>query len=178
MSLKSTKYGFLEQKYKNEVFNYSFYMLRNRMDAEDTTQEVMIKTWENINKFNFLAARTWMIKTTHNLCIDNLRKRKNRSYKEVSIDEDFTESVQNPFGSSDPSLEAHNTIMIEKIKSKIRVLPENLRAVFVLYEMQGMKYREISSALEIPINSVKVYLMRARRKLQEELKEYELQEVI
>lgn len=178
MSLKSTKYGFLEQKYKNEVYSYSYYMLRNKMDAEDTTQEVMIKTWENIKKFNFLAARTWMIKTTHNLCIDNLRKRKSRSYKEVSIDEDFTEATDNYQSPNDPATEAHNTIMTEKIKNKIKELPENLRAVFVLYEIQGMKYREISASLEIPINSVKVYLMRARRKLQEELKEYELQEVI
>lgn len=178
MSLKLTKYNFLQQKYKNEIYNYSFYMLRNKMDAEDITQEVMIKTWKNINKFNFLAAKTWMIKTTHNLCIDSLRKRKNRSYKEVSIDEDFTESHGNDQNLFDPITEIHNSLMTDKIKNRIKELPENLKAVFILYEIQGMKYREISTSLEIPINSVKVYLMRARRKLQEELKEYELQEVI
>ena len=178
MSLKSTKYGFLEQKYKNEVYSYSYYMLKNKMDAEDTTQEVMIKTWENINKFNFLAATSWMIKTTHNLCIDNLRKRKSKSYKEISLDDDYTEIVDNSQSLHDPVTKAHNSIMTEKIKNKIKELPENLRAVFVLYELQGMKYREISLSLDIPLNSVKVYLMRARRKLQEELKEYELQEVI
>lgn len=153
-------------------------MLRNRMDAEDTTQEVLIKTWENINKFNILAAKTWMIRTTHNLCIDKLRKRRNSTYKEITIDEEFADTFEDNNSTNDPMTETHNKIMTENIKRVIKLLPETLRAVFILYEMEGMKYREISSSLNIPINSVKVYLMRARKRLQEELKEYELQEVI
>ena len=68
--------------------------------------------------------------------------------------------------------------MMEKVKNIIKKLPDNLKSVFVLYEIQGMKYKEISSSLNMPLNSVKVYLMRARKELQKELKEYELQEVI
>lgn len=148
------------------------------MDAEDATQEVLIKTWENIDKFNILAAKTWIIRTTHNLCIDNLRKRKSRSYREVTIDEEFAESFENTDSRNDPMKQTHNKILIENIKIKIQKLPDNLKSVFVLYEMNGMKYKEISSSLNIPLNSVKVYLMRARKELQKELKEYELQEVI
>lgn len=148
------------------------------MDAEDATQEVLIKTWENIDKFNILAAKTWIIRTTHNLCIDNLRKRKSRAYKEVTIDEEFAESFENTDSRNDPMKQAHNKILIENVKIKIQKLPDNLKSVFVLYEMNGMKYKEISTSLNIPLNSVKVYLMRARKELQKELKEYELQEVI
>jgi len=152
-------------------------MLRNKMDAEDATQEVLIKTWENINKFNILAAKTWIIRTTHNLCIDNLRKRKSQSYKEIVIDEEFAESIEINDSSTDPMNQAHNNILVENVKIKIQKLPENLKSVFVLYEIQGMKYKEISNSLNIPLNSVKVYLMRARKELQKELKHYELQEV-
>lgn len=144
------------------------------MDADDATQEVLIKIWENIDKFNILAAKTWIIKTTHNLCVDYLRKRKRHSYKEISISEEFAEIYSDNESSNNPMIEAHNIIMVEKIKIIIKKLPENLRSVFILYEMQGMKYKEISASLDMPINSVKVYLMRARKKLQEELKEYEL----
>jgi len=70
------------------------------------------------------------------------------------------------------------TKIYEQISLKIKKLPDNLKSVFVLYEIQGFKYREISKTLDIPINSVKVYLMRARKKLQEEFKSYELHEVI
>ena len=69
-------------------------------------------------------------------------------------------------------------MMASKIKEAIQRLPENLRSVFVLYEIEGMKYKEISRALELPLNSVKVYLLRARKKLQEELREYEEQEAV
>lgn len=144
------------------------------MDADDATQEVLIKIWENIDKFNILAAKTWIIKTTHNLCVDYLRKRKRHSYKEISVSEEFAEIYSDNESSNNPMIEAHNIIMVEKIKIIIKKLPENLRSVFILYEMQGMKYKEISASLDMPINSVKVYLMRARKKLQEELKEYEL----
>ncbi len=174
MSLRSTKYHFLQQKYKNDIYSYSFYMLRNRMDADDATQEVLIKTWENIDKFNILAAKTWIIRTTHNLCIDYLRKRQRKSFKEISIDGEFEEILSDNKPNNDPMVETHNKIMAEKIKNTIKKLPENLRSVFVLYEIQGMKYREISASLEIPLNSVKVYLLRARKKLQEELENYEL----
>ena len=153
-------------------------MLRNKMDAEDTTQEVLIKTLKNIGKFNILAAKPWILRTTHNLCIDYLRKRKNRSYKELTLNEEFSESFKDLHSENDPLNEAHNKIMMEKVKNIIKKLPDNLKSVFVLYEIQGMKYKEISSSLNMPLNSVKVYLMRARKELQKELKEYELQEVI
>ena len=75
-------------------------------------------------------------------------------------------------------LKAENKITDEKIKRAIKNLPDNLRSVFVLYELQGMKYKEIGKSLEMPINSVKVYLMRARKQLQLNLKELKLQEVV
>jgi RNA polymerase sigma-70 factor (ECF subfamily) len=153
-------------------------MLKNRMDADDVTQEVLIKIWTNIEKFNMISARTWIIKTTHNLCIDYLRKRMKASERNYSIDEEFVENRINPDKNSDPQKIIHEKFMVNKVKEKVKALPENLRSIFVLYELQGMKYKEISKALDIPINTVKVYLMRARKKLQVELQHYELQEVI
>lgn len=176
MNLKSTKYNFLFQKYKNDIYNYSVYMIGNRFEAEDVVQDVLIKIWENIDKFNMLSAKAWIIKTTHNLCIDELRKKKRSTNKEISIDDNFDETYRQTGNVID--IEINNRILTEQIKAKINLLPENLKSVFVLYEIQGFKYKEISKSLDIPLNSVKVYLLRARKKLQEELKNYELQEVI
>jgi len=177
MNLKSAKYNFLFTKYKNDIYNYSLYMIGNRFDAEDVVQNVLIKIWENIDKFNILAAKGWIIKTTHNLCIDELRKRKRSFKNEIAIDDNFDEMYNEQCKSLIDS-EINDKILNEQIKMKINLLPANLKSVFVLYEMQGFKYKEISKALDIPLNSVKVYLLRARKKLQEELKNYELQEVI
>lgn len=153
-------------------------MLKNKMDADDVTQEVMIRIWQNIDKFNLLAAKTWIIKTTNNLCIDYLRKRSVSVNRESEIDELFEDTYSANSNNDNPYLTTHFRMMASKVKEAIQRLPENLRSVFVLYEIEGLKYKEISAALELPLNSVKVYLLRARKKLQEELKEYEPQEVI
>ena len=153
-------------------------MLKNSMDADDVTQEVLIKIWKNINGFKLTSAKTWIMRTTHNLCIDYLRKRKTSMERIYSIDEEFVENLAGAENESNPHDQTHQNLMVNKIKEKIQLLPENLRSIFVLYELHGLKYREISKALDLPINTVKVYLMRARKKLQEELKYYERQEVI
>jgi len=177
MNLKSIKYNYLFEQYKNDIYNYSLFMLGNRFDAEDTVQDVLIKTWENINRFNILSAKAWMIKTTHNRCLDLLRKRKRNLNNETPIDENLEENFIST-NEDDLNTMVNNRIIYEQISLKIKKLPDNLKSVFVLYEIQGFKYREISKTLDIPINSVKVYLMRARKKLQEEFKSYELHEVI
>jgi RNA polymerase sigma-70 factor (ECF subfamily) len=153
-------------------------MLKNKMDADDVTQEVMIRIWENIDKFNFLAAKTWIMKTTNNLCIDYLRRRTVEFKREFEINEEFEETFSSNEVADNPYLTTHMTMMVSKVKEAIEKLPENLKSIFVLFEINGMKYREISVILDLPVNTVKVYLLRARKKLQVELKEYEAHEVI
>ena len=168
--LQSSKFDFLVNKHKNKIFNYSLYMLRNRMDAEDITQEVMIRTWQNIDRFNFLAAPAWIMRTTHNLCLDYLR-RNNKQYKrEMSIDDDLPERLEDKLSAMAPDEILNNAMLDEKIKNSVENLPERLKSSFVLYELQGFKYREISKILDIPINSVKVNILRARKQLQRNLK--------
>jgi len=171
------RYRFLIQQYKNKIYTYSSYMLKNKMDADDVTQEVMIRIWKNLDKFNVLAAKTWIMKTTNNLCIDYLRKRKAAEGRENEIDDVFEDSYSMDHNSNNPYLITHFKMMASKVKEAVQRLPDNLRSVFVLYEIEELKYKEISMALDIPINTVKVYLLRARKKLQEELKEYEPQEI-
>ena len=175
--ITETKYNFLVQQYKNRIYNYSIFMLKNRMDADDITQEVLIKTWKNINKFNILAAKTWIMKTTHNLCIDYLRKRKVELNNNPYSVDDISEFVENREEES-PMLISENKFTEKKIKEAIDLLTEDQKSIFILYELQGMKYKEISKTLELPINTVKVYLMRARKQLQNNLREIKLQEAI
>ena len=147
------------------------------MDADDVTQEVLIRIWKNMSKFNIAAAKTWIIKTTNNLCIDYLRKRSVSMNRELEIDEIFEDTFSSGGSKDNPYLTTHYKMVASEIKEAIKNLPENLRGIFVLYEIEGLKYKEISRALDLPLNSVKVYLLRARKKLQEELKKYEPQEI-
>lgn len=152
-------------------------MLKNRMDADDVTQEVLIRIWKNIGQFNILAAKTWIMKTTHNLCIDYLRKRNSDYSKNPFSVEDVSEFIENK-AEQNPMSKVEGEITELKIKESIKILPESLKSVFVLYELQNMKYKEISKTLDMPINTVKVYLLRARKQLQNKLTEIKLQEAI
>ena len=64
-----------------------------------------------------------------------------------------------------PSLAADSSLRLEQARHALLKLPENLRSVFVLYEVNGLRYREIAQTLGIPINTVKVHLSRARERL-------------
>jgi RNA polymerase sigma-70 factor (ECF subfamily) len=170
--LESSKFNFLVDQHKNRIYNYALYMLRNKMDAEDITQEVMIRTWQNINKFNFNAARAWIMRTTHNLCIDYIRKNQLSFQREMPIDNERENYLEDKSNEGNPANVASEKMIGSKIKSAIENLPEKLKSPFVLYELEGFKYREISKILDIPLNTVKVNLLRARKYLQRELKVY------
>lgn len=169
---QSSKFDYLIRQYKNTIYNYAIYMMRNRMDAEDVTQEVMIRLWQNIDKFNFYAARSWIMRTTHNLCIDYLRKNSKQVKKEVFLDENLSERIEDKRSDSSPDKMIAQKLTDAKIKKAIENLPERLKSPFVLYQLQGFKYKEISRILDLPINSVKVNILRARKQLQKELKFY------
>ncbi len=170
--LQSSKFDYLIKQHKDKIFNYALYMSRNRMDAEDITQEVMIRIWKNINKFNFYAARAWIMRTTHNLCIDNLRQKGKQSQREVLIDDYLSERIEDHNSLGSPEKVLTGSMIDETIKSAIEQLPHIHKSPFVLYEIQGFKYREISKILDIPLNSVKVNILRARKQLQKQLKVY------
>jgi RNA polymerase sigma-70 factor (ECF subfamily) len=173
-----TTIGFktLVYRFKNKIFNYALFMTKNRMDAEDVTQDVLIRLWNNMGKFKLPAAGAWIMRTTHNLCIDYLRKQQLTRQRSIFIDEDLEERIADKGKENQPEIITQQSINAENIKAALLKLPENLKSIFVLYEIEGFKYKEISQILDIPLNSVKVYLLRARRKLQEELKDYAVHE--
>ena len=142
------------------------------MDADDVTQEVLIKLWKNLDNFNLNAAGSYIMRITHNLCIDYLRRRNISVNREIDMDNFFEETYPNTEDLNNPDAMIEQKNLNTKLNKAIENLPENLKSIFVMYQMQGMKYKEISKVLDIPINSVKVYLMRARIKLQKELKEF------
>jgi RNA polymerase sigma-70 factor (ECF subfamily) len=168
---EASKFRYLIKEHKNRIYSYALYTLHNRMDADDVTQEVLIRIWKNLGKFKMNSARAWIMKTTHNLCIDYLRKRKSLEYKHTFID-DGAEDLLHDTTYGTPEINTHHKIAFDKVQTAVEKLPENLKSSFLLYEINGLKYKEISEALGLPLNSVKVYILRARKMLQEELKEY------
>ena len=64
--------------HKDRIHGYAAHLLRDVEEARDVAQEALVKLWQHWNKVDEQGRRTWLMRTTHNLCIDRIRRRKVR----------------------------------------------------------------------------------------------------
>jgi RNA polymerase sigma-70 factor, ECF subfamily len=170
--IREIEFRVLYQRYSDQIYRYARSLLANEADAEDATQEVLLRLWDSLPKVNLFHARAWILRTTRNYCLDQIRRRRNPATP-VLVDDDLLDSQVDHFA-TDPSHAADCTFRLEQARAALLKLPEKLRSVFILYEVNGLRYREIARTLGIPINSVRAYLFRARAKLSELMIQEEL----
>lgn len=156
----------LLREVESHVYRTAFYILGNEHDAMDAAQEALIRIYTKIHSYEERAMfKTWVQRIVTNICIDKFRRTK----PTVSIEEhSLNFSVEN-------NVEEH--IVLSDVKKDIREaieqLPDQHRAVVVLRYMQDFSYKEIAESLDLPLNTVKSYLFRARQQLQSLLHDYE-----
>ncbi|MEN8905857.1 MAG: sigma-70 family RNA polymerase sigma factor [Clostridiales bacterium] len=178
--LKRAKKGDIEafeilvQSHQKRIYNIALRLLGNREDAMDLAQEALIKMYKSISKFKEESSlSTWIYRITTNVCLDHLRKYKNK--KEISIDEkleldegEVNIQIEDNSSRPDKILERNETKRI--INQAIVSLSPDQRIVIVLKDIQGFSYEEISEYIKVPIGTVKSRLNRARLSLKEMLK--------
>jgi RNA polymerase sigma factor (sigma-70 family) len=148
------------------VYRTAYYMLNNEQDALDVSQEALIRIYTKINSYEEKAQfKTWVQRIVTNICIDKFRKVK----PTVSVDEhEMTFSAE-----TNVEEEVISTYIAQDIKEAIEKLPEHHRTVVVLRYVEDFSYNEIAESLDLPINTVKSYLFRARKQLQVLLQDYQ-----
>ena len=151
----------LVDRYKDRIYTFAFYFLGNREDAEDATQEVLVKIWEKGDTADSNHIDGWIAKVTRNICIDMERRR--RRWKSEAW-----EVAQCP----DPETELMGSEVQERVRRAILGLPGNMREVVILRDIQGLPYREICDMLGISLSQLKVSLYRARKRLKELLEPF------
>jgi len=161
--IRELEFKILCERHSDEIYRYSRGLLANQADAEDATQEVLLRLWRHLPRLNPFNLRAWLLQTTRCYCLDQIRRRSN-SAALLPLEDSVLERQPDEFA-IDPSLAADTSFRLEQARHALLKLPENLRSVFVLYEVNGLRYREIAKTLGIPLNSVKVYLSRARERL-------------
>jgi RNA polymerase sigma-70 factor (ECF subfamily) len=161
--IRELEFKILCERHGDEIYRFARSQLANQADAEDATQEVLLRLWNHLPKMYPFNLRAWLLQTTRNYCLDQIRRRTNQAAPMLVDDEILNEQADEL--AVDPSLAADSSLRLVQARQALLALPENLRSVFVLYEVNGLRYREIAQILGIPINSVKVYLLRAREKL-------------
>ena len=152
---------------RHQIYTFAFYSLKNREDAEDVTQEVLIRLWKHWRRIDRTGIKAWLMQVTRNLCRDFVRQRVRRS-READAEEVPVDSLQ---GSSNPQADAETLDFQRRLSEALRRVPEPYRSALILREIQDFKYDEIAIALDKPLNTVKVYIHRGRKMLRQELEE-------
>ncbi|MGB9682478.1 MAG: sigma-70 family RNA polymerase sigma factor [bacterium] len=159
----------LIRRYQRYVLNLVYRTIGDTNDAEDIAQEVFIKVYKSIRGFKGESKfSTWISKITVNVCMDKLREKSKN--KEEDIEEEAWNTFTQPVNFS-PEVMAERHELQETIKKAIESLPEELRAAFVLRELENLSYEEIGEMLNIPIGTVESRIYRARMKLRSYLKD-------
>lgn len=156
----------LLRQIETHVYRTAYYILNNEQDALDASQEALIKIYTKINTYEEKAQfKTWVQRIVTNICIDKFRRTK----PTVSIEE-------HDFVFTDSKFVEHEVLSnfaVEEIKQAIEKLPEHHRTVVILRYLQDFSYNEIADSLDLPLNTVKSYLFRARQQLQQLLQDYQ-----
>ena len=156
------------QRYQDRVYGFAYYFLNNREAAEDVTQDVLLCFWENRGEVDPERVQAWLMQVTRNTCIDRLRRRKTqRKVMDVSTDALRRAASRR----SSPAEDAEAADFRRHLQTALSQIDEPYRSVVILREVQNLKYKEISEALDMPLNTVKVYVHRGRKKLRHHLAE-------
>ena len=158
-------------RHRDRIFTFASYCLGNREEAEDVTQEVLLRLWKNWERVEEERVGAWLMHVTRNACIDAIRKR--TTYRSlVAVDKDGETTVRAPARGPDPAAAAETADFQRHLERALREVAEPYRSVVIMREIQDFKYEEISAALAMPLNTMKVYLHRGRRMLRERLRQY------
>mgnify|MGYP001321511887 CR=1 FL=1 len=156
----------LLREIETHVYRTAFYLLGNEQDAMDAAQEALIRIYTKIDTYEEKAMfKTWVQRIVTNICIDKFRKSK----PTVSIEE---HNMVFPIDNN-VEKEIMASYLAQDIQDAINRLPEHHRAVVVLRYLQDFSYKEIADSLDLPLNTVKSYLFRARQQLQSLLHDYQ-----
>ena len=159
---------------QNTVFSFSMKVCGQRQDAEDTMQEVLLKSVSNLSKFdNPKALMVWLYKVAKNHCLMSRRKSKFAPKEALSLEQLMPDrkELESLFGNSDRTpeklfLHRENA---ERLREVVHQLPPDYRLILVLHDMEDLSDADIAEITGLRPGTVRVRLHRARLFVRKEL---------
>ncbi len=150
------------------VYHIAYRMMQNEEEAKDVSQEIFIKVYRNLQKFDEKSAfSTWIYRIAVNTCIDALRKKKGKEV--VSWEEQTQHQKENVTDTTETPEEVY--LQKEKqlqIIDMIQNLSPEHKAVLLMRDMEDMTYGEIAECLSVSLGTVKSRIARAREQFKKE----------
>ena len=154
---------------------YRFLGPRFRPDYEDIAQEIFLKLFRSIERFDHdrgVKFTTWAFTFVRNHCFDILKKRRITSASLSIGDEDDRQWEFEDTDTRKPSETAENTELGRKIEEAVSCLGDEQRMAFVLREYEGLEYQVIADVMNVSEGTVKSRLHRAKEALRQRLAPY------
>lgn len=167
----SSAFDELVTRYRGRVYAMIMNMVRNDADAWDLAQDVFVKAWRALPKFEARASFfTWLYRITYNVTCDWIRRRRLESAGEFDDAMGRESAVPGaptlPSRVAGPDEHLESGEVLSRIHDALGELSEPHRAVILMREVDGMKYEEIAEALGCSVGTVMSRLFYARRRLQ------------
>jgi RNA polymerase sigma-70 factor (ECF subfamily) len=167
----------LVNRHQTSVLNLVYRFIGDRTQAKDLAQEVFLKVWQSAQNYEPKAKfTTWIYRITANLCFNELKSARRKKWFSFNrSDEDGEHTFEETFADSTPSAE---DILLEKERSRqisdaLQSLPDNQRMALVLKRYDDLSYQEIAQIIGCSVSAVESLLVRAKRTLQEKMKNFE-----
>jgi RNA polymerase sigma-70 factor, ECF subfamily len=152
----------LVELFSTRVFHLAFSMMRNETQAEDMTQDILLRIWKGLPGYHGDASlSTWIYTIARNTCLTELKKRSARPT--VSLHEpEFEDGMDrlSALQTSDPEAGAGMDVNL-----LLEQLPEKYRQVISLFYLEQKSYEEVGALLGLPLGTVKTFIFRARQQL-------------
>ena len=164
----------LVETYSTPIYRLGLKMLADPQEAEDVLQTTFLKAFQHMSEFEGRSSlSTWLYRIAANEALMLLRRRRPESSLE---DEPEDGHVPRPYQFADWSQLPERTLVSAEAKKHldraIQALPEKLRVVFLLRDVEGLSIKETGEALNLTETAVKTRLLRARLHLREQLSGY------
>jgi len=159
----------LVEEHQAFAYRVAFRFVANADEAEDIVQEVFVKLWQHLNKYNQdVKLTTWLYRMLANRCLDFLKSMRARQLKNhVDIKDSYSVSG---IITTDEAL--HNQDLMKAIQETASSLTPKQRAVFILRDLEDLQVDEVCEILSMTAGNVKSNLYYARKALSEKLKVY------
>lgn len=160
--MTQTDFTKLVLPFKDKVFRLAKRLLVSREEAEDATQEILIKLWKNKEKIeDYRNVEAFSMTMTKNFCLDRLKSKQAQNLKIVHSNyQDHNVSLQR---------EVENKDSVDWVSKIIEELPEQQKIILQLRDIEEYEYDEIAKVVDMNPTAIRVALSRARKTIREKL---------
>ena len=153
----------LFDRHRAPVYNFACTMLNDFARAEDVMQETFLSVARAAKKYEPRGRfRTWIMRIARNQCLNRIESERRRRAAMADSSLDF---IVPPSSEPSPPQQIEANEQMAAVRRAISDLPERQREAIALYAFEQMQYREIAQVLDMPINTVKTLIHRARASL-------------